>query len=112
MKKVLFLFFSVLFLYWITWANSCSITSNCISVEVLDAKKALWNKASIFESLVPLFKAKDQATQDRVKALLDTFKSSKDSYTRNIGIYFWYLVSNTSWDDVVNNQSNNQWDNQ
>lgn len=112
MKKILFLFFSVLFLYWITWANSCSITSNCISVEVLDAKKALWNKASIFESLVPLFKAKDQATQDRVKALLDTFKLSKDSYTRNIGIYFWYLVSNTSWDDVDNNQSNNQWDNQ
>jgi hypothetical protein len=39
-----------------------------------------------------LFKAKDQKTQENVKALLKVFESSKDTYTRNIGIYFWYLV--------------------
>ncbi len=60
--------------------------------EVEDAKKALWNKAAIFESLVPLFKAKDSKTQENVKALLKTFTQSKDAYTRNIWIYFWYLV--------------------
>jgi hypothetical protein len=39
-----------------------------------------------------LFKAKDQKTQENVKALLKTFEESKDAYTRNIGIYFGYLV--------------------
>lgn len=60
--------------------------------KVKAAKKALWNKAAIFESLVPLFKAKDSKTQENVKALLKTFSQSNDEYTRNIGIYFWYLV--------------------
>lgn len=60
--------------------------------EVEEAKKALWNKAAIFESLVPLFKAKDEKTQTNVKKLLKTFSESKDAYTRNIWIYFWYLV--------------------
>lgn len=60
--------------------------------EVLKAKEWLWNKAAIFDSLVSLFKAKDQKTQENVKALLKTFAKSKDEYTKNIGIYFWYLV--------------------
>ena len=60
--------------------------------EVAKAKRELWSKAAIFESLVPLFKAKDQKTQENVKALLKTFKKSRDAYTRNIWIYFGYLV--------------------
>lgn len=65
---------------------------NDITEEVAKAKEELWTRAAIFESLVPLFKAKDQKTQENVKALLKVFESSKDTYTRNIGIYFWYLV--------------------
>ncbi len=60
--------------------------------KVAEAKAALGSKAAIFDSLVPLFKAKDQKTQENVKALLKTFEESKDAYTRNIGIYFGYLV--------------------
>lgn len=60
--------------------------------EISKAKKELWDKAVIFESLVKLFKQKDQKTQNNVKALLKTFAQSKDEYTRNIWIYFGYLV--------------------
>lgn len=60
--------------------------------KIEDAKAALWSKAAIFEWLVPLFKQKDEDTQNKVKALLTTFESSKDTYTRNIGIYFWHLI--------------------
>jgi len=63
-----------------------------MSEDVERAKKELWDKAAIFDSLVPLFNQKEETIQKRVKTLLNTFKSSKDSYTRNIGIYFWYLV--------------------
>ncbi len=62
------------------------------NAEIQKAKEALWSKAVIFEWLVPLFKQKDTTTQTKVKTLLKTFESSKDSYTRNIGIYFWYLI--------------------
>ena len=60
--------------------------------EIQKAKEYLWNKAAIFEWLVPLFKEKDMFVQARVKTLLETFKLSKDPYTKNIGIYFGYLV--------------------
>lgn len=60
--------------------------------EALQAKKALWEKSKILESLVPVIKAKDYKTQENVKNLLKTFKLSKDSYTRNIGIYLSYLL--------------------
>lgn len=60
--------------------------------EISKAKKELWDKAIIFESLVSLFKQKDQKTQNNVKALLKTFTQSKDEYTRNIWLYFGYLV--------------------
>ena len=74
-----------------TVSNSNS-SNSWIPENVQNAKQALWNKAAIFDSLVPLFKAKDSKTQENVKALLKTFESSKDEYTRNIWIYFWYLV--------------------
>jgi hypothetical protein len=39
-----------------------------------------------------LFKSKDEKIQTNVKNLLKSFESSRDAYTRNIWIYFWYLV--------------------
>lgn len=63
-----------------------------MSEEVKKAKEWLWVKAAIFDSLVPLFNKKDKKIQDNVRVLLKTFTQSNDEYTRNIGIYFWYLV--------------------
>ena len=60
--------------------------------EVELAKSALGNKASILESLVPIIKSKDSETQKKVSLILETFKSSKDEYTRNVGIYLDYLL--------------------
>lgn len=56
------------------------------------AKSALGNKASILESLVPIIKSKDEAAQKKVSLILETFKASKDEYTRNVGIYLDYLL--------------------
>ena len=56
------------------------------------AKSALGTKASIIESLVPIIKSKDEATQKRVSLILESFKASKDEYTRNVGIYLSYLL--------------------
>ena len=78
-----------------------NITESSVDVEKTEynlpedverAREELWSKAAIFESLVPLFKSKDEKIQTNVKNLLKSFESSKDAYTRNIGIYFWYLV--------------------
>lgn len=56
------------------------------------AKSALGSKASIIESLVPIIKSKDEATQKKINLILETFKASKDEYTRNVGIYLSYLL--------------------
>ena len=56
------------------------------------AKSALGNKASILESLVPIIKSKDEAAQKKISLILETFKASKDEYTRNVGIYLDYLL--------------------
>ena len=72
--------------------KTTTVNQNYIPSDVEKAKKELWDKAIIFESLVKLFKQKDQKTQNNVKALLKTFAQSKDEYTRNIWIYFGYLV--------------------
>jgi hypothetical protein len=40
-----------------------------------------------------LFKEKDKKVQENVKELLKTFEKSRDNYTRNIWIYFGYLIS-------------------
>lgn len=56
------------------------------------AKSSLGSKASILESLVPIIKSKDEATQKKVSLILETFKSSKDEYTRNVGLYLSYLL--------------------
>mgnify|MGYP000415896722 FL=1 len=56
------------------------------------AKSALGSKTSILESLVPIIKSKDEATQKKVSLILETFKASKDEYTRNVGIYLDYLL--------------------
>lgn len=56
------------------------------------AKSSLGSKASILESLVPIIKSKDSETQKKVSLILETFKASKDEYTRNVGIYLDYLL--------------------
>lgn len=56
------------------------------------AKSALGSKASIIESLVPIIKSKDSETQQKVGLILESFKASKDEYTRNVGIYLDYLL--------------------
>lgn len=50
----------------------------------------------ILDSLVPIYKEKDKKTQENVKEVLKKFESSKDNYTRNVWIYFWYLISKNS----------------
>lgn len=56
------------------------------------AKSSLGSKASILESLVPIIKSKDSETQKKVSLILETFKASKDGYTRSVGIYLSYLL--------------------
>jgi len=62
------------------------------SPEVESAKVSLGSKASILESLVPIIKSKDSDTQKRISLILETFKASKDEYTRSVGIYLSYLL--------------------
>ena len=52
----------------------------------------LGEKAVVVESLSKVIKEKDTETQARVKAVLEVFKSSKDEYTKNIGLYLSYLL--------------------
>lgn len=52
----------------------------------------LREKAVVVESLSKVIKEKDAETQARVKAVLEVFKSSKDEYTKNIGLYLSYLL--------------------
>lgn len=70
--------------------NQIKITQ--LSPEVESAKSALGSKASIIEGLVPVIKSKDSETQQKVSLILETFKASKDEYTRNVGIYLSYLL--------------------
>ena len=60
--------------------------------EIEPAKLALGTKASIIESLVPIIKSKDEATQKKVSLILESFRASKDEYTRNVGLYLSYLL--------------------
>jgi hypothetical protein len=60
--------------------------------EVSKAKEELWTKAAIFDSLVPIFNKKDEKIKANVRALCKTFAQSKDAYTRNIWLYFGYLI--------------------
>ncbi len=53
---------------------------------------ALGEKAVVVESLAKVIKEKDAETQSRVKAVLESFKASKDEYTKNIGLYLSYLL--------------------
>ena len=52
----------------------------------------LGEKVVVIESLSKVIKEKDTETQARVKAVLEAFKSSKDEYTKNIGLYLSYLL--------------------
>ena len=52
----------------------------------------LGKKAVVVDGLAKAIKEKDAETQARVKALLESFKASKDEYTKNIGLYLSYLL--------------------
>ena len=52
----------------------------------------LGEKAVVVDGLAKAIKEKDAETQARVKALLESFKASKDEYTKNIGLYLSYLL--------------------
>lgn len=69
-----------------------SEVKNQPSPEAELAKSALGSKASILESLVPIIKSKDPETQKKVSLILETFKASKDEYTRNVGVYLSHLL--------------------
>ena len=56
------------------------------------ARNALGEKVAVVESLAKVIKEKDAGTQARVKAILESFKASKDEYTRSLGIYLSYLL--------------------
>lgn len=56
------------------------------------ARNVLGEKSVVVEELAKVIKEKDAETQDRVKAILEAFKASKDEYTRSIGIYLSYLL--------------------
>ena len=77
-------------------SSTCTISDVTNSSEIEKACNDLWKSASILESLVPLFEKKDAKVQTNVRNLLEEFKKSSDSYTRNIGLYFWYLVDKSS----------------
>ena len=76
--------------------SNCTIADSTNASEIEKACNDLWKSASILESLVPLFEKKDAKVQTNVRNLLEEFKKSSDSYTRNIGLYFWYLVDKSS----------------
>ena len=63
-----------------------------LSKNIESARDALGEKAKIIESLVPIIKARDEATQNRIKAILEGFMASSDEYTRNVGVYLSYLL--------------------
>lgn len=90
-------------LWFSTSANSVNSSCDLSDKEAKTACISLWKSAPILESLVPLFEKKDEKIKGNVLKLLDTFKTSTDAYTRNIGIYFWYLVTKPSsseqWED-------------
>lgn len=56
------------------------------------AKRNLWEKALVIESLATAIKSKDLFTQEKIKQILQAFKISSDNYTKNIWIYLDYLL--------------------
>jgi len=52
----------------------------------------LGEKAVVVESLAKAIKEKDTETQARIKAVLESFKASKDEYARSVWIYLSYLL--------------------
>lgn len=74
---------------------SCSLwicPEMCKNLEVAEAKKHLWNKVAIIESIAREIKLRDTETQMKIKSILDSFRSSNDTYTKSVGIYLDYLL--------------------
>ena len=74
---------------------ACSLWSCpevCKNPEVAEAKKHLWNKITIIESIANEVKLRDDETQMKIKLILDSFRSSDDNYTKSVGVYLEYLL--------------------
>ena len=74
---------------------SCSLWTcpeMCKNPEVAQAKKHLWNKVAIIESIANEVKLRDDETQMKIKLILDSFRSSDDNYTKSVGVYLGYLL--------------------
>ena len=74
---------------------SCSLWTcpeMCKNPEVAEAKKHLWNKVAIIESIAKEVKLRDAETQMKIRSILDSFRSSDDEYTKSVGIYLDYLL--------------------
>ena len=64
----------------------------CKNPEVAEAKKHLWNKVAMIESIAKEVKLRDAETQMKIKSILDSFRLSDDNYTKSVGIYLDYLL--------------------
>ena len=74
---------------------SCSLWTcpeMCKNPEVAEAKKHLWNKVAMIESIAKEVKLRDAETQMKIKSILDSFRLSDDNYTKSVGIYLDYLL--------------------
>lgn len=60
--------------------------------KIENAKQYLWDKAIMAEAIAEALKKKDSSTQKKVKEVVESFKDSDDEYTKNVGIYLWYLI--------------------
>ena len=74
---------------------SCSLWTcpeACKNPEVAEAKKHLWNKVAMIESIAKEIKLRDAETQMKIKSILDNFRSSDDEYTKSVWVYLSYLL--------------------
>ena len=60
--------------------------------EVEKAKKYLWEKAPIVESIATALQKKEERIQTKIKKVCETFSKSNDEYTRSIGVYLGSLM--------------------
>ena len=119
MRKILSMFVWILslFLVWMfVYAENDSLIASNWSWEVIEADNEveqaqiwLWSSAKILDSLVPIFKEKDERIQNNVRNLIEEFKKSKDEYTKYIWIYFWVLIANDDVEMTWKNKIYYQW---
>lgn len=57
-----------------------------------EAKTILWDKAGMIETLAEEINKASHEQQKHVKEILEWFMESEDNYTKNLGIYLYYLL--------------------